>query len=97
MQARTLPMPDSVLARVGAGDASAVRDALQRFGGLVWALARRMSANTSDAEDAVQEIFVDVWKSAKKFDPAAGSEATFVAMIARRRLIDRMRARQRRR
>ncbi len=89
-------MEDSVLARVAIGDASAIKDCLQRFGGLVWALARRLSPSTSDAEDAVQEIFVDVWKSASKFDPDAGSEATFVAMIARRRLIDRIRSRARR-
>src|SRR5262252_1163156 len=89
-------MPDSLLARVGAGDASAVRECLQRFGGLVWSLARRFSSSPSDAEDAVQEIFVDLWRSAKKYDPRAASEATFVAMIARRRLIDRLRSRQRR-
>ena len=89
-------MQDSVLARVAIGDPSAVKDCLQRFGGLVWSLARRLSPGASDAEDAVQEIFVDLWKSAGKFDPAAGSEATFVAMIARRRLIDRLRARTRR-
>jgi RNA polymerase sigma factor (sigma-70 family) len=93
---RTMPMEDSVLARVAIGDASAIKDCLGRFGGLVWALARRLSPTASDAEDAVQEIFVDVWKSAGKFDPAAGSEATFIAMIARRRLIDRLRARTRR-
>jgi RNA polymerase sigma-70 factor (ECF subfamily) len=90
-------MPDSLLARVGAGDKSAVRECLQRFGGLVWSLARRLSASPSDAEDAVQEIFVDLWRSASKYDPRAASEATFVAMIARRRLIDRLRSRQRRR
>jgi RNA polymerase sigma-70 factor (ECF subfamily) len=90
-------MPDSLLARVGAGDANAVRECLQRFGGLVWSLARRLSPSPSDAEDAVQEIFVDLWKSAKRFDPRAASEATFVAMIARRRLIDRLRSRRRRR
>ena len=89
-------MQDSVLARVAIGDVSAIKDCLQRFGGLVWALARRLSPSGSDAEDAVQEIFVDVWKSAGKFDSAAGCEATFVAMIARRRLIDRLRSRARR-
>src|SRR5262249_23620137 len=58
---------------------------------------RRRSPGRSDAEDAVQEIFVDIWRSAQKYDARAASEATFVAMIARRRLIDRLRSRQRRR
>jgi RNA polymerase sigma-70 factor (ECF subfamily) len=39
----------------------------------------------------VQEIFIDVWKSAGRFDAAQSSETSFVAMIARRRLIDRLR------
>ena len=66
------------------------------YGGLVWSLARRMLRNQDDAEDAVQEIFVDIWKNAAKFDPSQASETTFVAMIARRRLIDRIRFTQRR-
>ena len=43
----------------------------------------------------MQEIFVDVWASAARFDESVASETTFVAMIARRRLIDRLRKRKR--
>lgn len=50
-----------------------------------------MLRNTDKAEDAVQEIFVDIWKNAGRFDELKSSETTFVAMIARRRLIDRIR------
>jgi RNA polymerase sigma-70 factor (ECF subfamily) len=50
-----------------------------------------MLKNAEDAEDVVQEIFVDIWKNAERFDPAQASETTFVAMIARRRIIDRVR------
>lgn len=60
----------------------------------MWSIVRRFE--TAEAEDAAQEIFVDIWRSAARFDPAVASEATFVAMIARRRLIDRRRARGRR-
>ncbi|HEY1068798.1 MAG TPA: sigma-70 family RNA polymerase sigma factor, partial [Pirellulales bacterium] len=84
-------MPDVLLPRVAAGQPSAVDECLARYGGLVWSLARRHTNNTSDAEDAVQEIFIDLWRSAARFNPQAASEATFVAMIARRRLIDRRR------
>lgn len=83
-----------VLGRVAAGDPNAVRECLARYGGLVWSIARKFEG--ADAEDAVQEIFLDLWKSAARFDPAIASESAFVAMIARRRLIDRKRTRGRR-
>lgn len=88
--------PEPVLARVAAGDPDATRACLARYGGLVYALARRYESAGGDVEDAVQEVFVDLWKSAGRFTPAIAGEATFVAMIARRRLIDRRRARERR-
>lgn len=84
-------MSDSLLQRVAANDATAVSEVLEQYGRLVWALARRMTGNASDAEDAVQEIFLDVWKSSGRFDPAVAGESTFITMIARRRLIDRRR------
>jgi RNA polymerase sigma factor (sigma-70 family) len=90
------PVSLPVLVRVAAGDVNATRECLARYGGLVWSLARRLSRTEADAEDATQEIFVDLWKSANRFDPKVASEATFIAMIARRRLIDRRRRQQRR-
>lgn len=88
-------MSDSILRRVAEGDNLAVQECIQRFGGLVWSLARRMSATSTDAEDATQDIFVDLWKCASSFDPGRASETTFVTMIARRRLIDQFRKRAR--
>lgn len=44
----------------------------------------------------MQEIFLDLWKSAARFDETAGTEVTFVATVARRRLVDRRRKQQRR-
>jgi len=85
-----------LLPRVAAGEGAAVRECIARYGGLIWSLARRASRAQEDAEDAVQEIFLDLWKSAARFDPALGSETTFIATIARRRLVDRRRQRQRR-
>lgn len=85
-----------VLPRIASGDPAAINACYERFGGLVWSLARRFCHNPSDAEDAVQEIFIDLWKSAERYDGSIASETTFVAMIARRRLIDRARRRQRR-
>jgi len=91
-----LPVMTSVLQRVAAGDDRAVEECVERFGGLVWSLARRTLADAADAEDAVQEVFIELWKHAGRYDPDAGSEATFVATITRRRLIDRLRKRGRR-
>ncbi|MCS6874690.1 MAG: sigma-70 family RNA polymerase sigma factor [Pyrinomonadaceae bacterium] len=81
----------SILERIARKDASAVEECVETYGGLVWALAQKMCANRQEAEDAVQEIFIDIWKNAYKFDRNKSSEATFIVMIARRRLIDRLR------
>lgn len=84
-------MSQAILQRIAAGDASAVQDCVDTYGGLIWSIARKMLRNSDDAEDAVQEIFVDIWKNAERFDESKSSETTFVAMIARRRIIDRIR------
>lgn len=86
-----LSSTSSLLGRVAAGDANAVREVLDRYGGLVYSLARRFSRNEQDVEDAVQDIFLDVWRSAERYDETLGAEVTFIATIARRRLIDRAR------
>lgn len=64
---------------------------MQRYAPLVWSLARRLSRDAGTAEELVQEIFIELWRHAARFDPARSSEATFVALIARRRVIDRRR------
>lgn len=96
-QARTYDMAaHSILKRVALGEDSAVEECLDQYGGLVWSLARKMFRSNADAEDAVQEIFVEIWKNAGRYDESQASEATFIAMIARRRLIDKLRKRTRR-
>lgn len=92
MAERSSEAPEPVLPRVAAGDASAVAECIDRYGGLVWSLARRFLPASGDAEDAVQEIFMSLWRQAGRFDPARGSEVAFVAVLSRRRLIDRQRA-----
>jgi RNA polymerase sigma-70 factor (ECF subfamily) len=82
---------DCLLPRIAGGDPSAVRECIARYGGLVWSLARRFLGNPADAEDAVQDVFVELWKNAAKFNPALSAETTFITMVARRRLIDRKR------
>ena len=82
----------SLLDRVATGEADAMRECVARHGGLVWSLARRFEPD--EAEEAAQEIFLDLWRSAAYHDPRIASEAAFIAVIARRRLIERRRTRQ---
>lgn len=86
----------SLLERVAEGDSAAVNECIDRYGGLVWSLARRLCPDRIEAEDAVQDVFISLWRSAERYNSELGSEATFIAMIARRRLIDRVRRKQRR-
>jgi RNA polymerase sigma-70 factor, ECF subfamily len=85
-----------LLTEAAAGDVDAVRECVASFGGVVWGLARRLSPSRADAEDAVQEIFLDLWAHGSRYDPARASQEAFVAVIARRRLIDRRRRASRR-
>lgn len=89
-------MSENLLQRIASGEAAAVDAFLARYTHVVWGLARRYCRVPQDAEDATQEIFLDVWKSAARYDPSAGSEMTFLMTIARRRLIDRTRRMSRR-
>lgn len=84
---------DPILPRIARGESAAVDECLERYGGLVWSLACRLAP--SSAEDAVQEIFIDIWRNAWRFQEGAGTEVSFVSTIARRRLIDRRRRSQR--
>ncbi|MCB9915070.1 MAG: sigma-70 family RNA polymerase sigma factor [Planctomycetes bacterium] len=86
----TTDEPPGLLQRVAAGDGAAVDELLARYRPLVWSIVRGRVPHDA-AEDVVQEVFIQLWKSAERFDPALASEATFVGMIARRRLVDRQR------
>lgn len=83
---------EPLLPRIAAADKAAAPLCIERYGQIVWALARRMTRTPADAEDAVQDIFMELWRCADRFDPARGPEYAFVITLARRRLIDRIRA-----
>ncbi len=84
-------MKESVLERVARGDQSAMTECVESYTGLVRSIARRMLRSSADADDAVQDIFIEIWRSADRFDPSRGSVKAFIATIARRRSIDRVR------
>lgn len=86
-----VPAKNTILPRIAQGDENAVTDCMNQYGNLIWMLAKKYTQNLEDAEDAVQEIFVEIWQTAARFDENKASEITFISLIARRRLIDRLR------
>lgn len=81
----------SILERIAAGDSRAVNECVDRYSNLLWSLARRYLRNASDAEDAVQDVFIEIWRNCARYDPGIASETAFISTIARRRFIDRLR------
>jgi RNA polymerase sigma-70 factor (ECF subfamily) len=80
-----------LMKQIAAGEEPAVAQLYDRFGGLVFRVARQMLPTQPEAEDAVQEIFVRLWQTADRFDPQRAKLVTWVMLIARRHLIDQLR------
>jgi RNA polymerase sigma-70 factor (ECF subfamily) len=86
-----------ILQQVARSESGAFARCLDEYGGLVWSIAdRQLRPLGEDVDDAVQDIFVEVWKSASRYDPTLGSEAAFIATIAHHRVVDRVRRSARR-
>ena len=82
---------DSILKLIAKGEDRAFNLLIEKYGNLVWSIGRKFLYKESDVEDAVQEVFIAIWKAAEKFDHRKASEVTFISMIARRRFIDYLR------
>jgi len=80
-----------LMRRVALGEEDAVSELYDRYVGLVFKLSLQFLSNSAEAEDAVQEIFVRLWKTADRFDPRKAKLVTWVMLITRRHLIDRIR------
>ncbi|MGH7242456.1 MAG: RNA polymerase sigma factor [Phycisphaerales bacterium] len=76
---------------MAAGDERAVAELYDRFGSLVYKMAFQSMPTRAEAEDAVQEIFVRLWKTAARYDSERAALVTWVMLISRRQLVDRMR------
>jgi RNA polymerase sigma-70 factor (ECF subfamily) len=72
----------------------ALAELYDRYAPLLLALATRILGHASEAEDAVQEAFLQVWNQARGYDPGRASVSTWLVLIARSRAIDRLRARR---
>jgi RNA polymerase sigma-70 factor (ECF subfamily) len=82
-----------LLVRVGERDRSAFEELYHRYVRSVMGLALRRLRDRGRAEDAVQEIFAAVWRSAASYRPERGPAAPWIYAVARNAIIDRMRAR----
>lgn len=80
--------------RVASGEEAAIGDLYERFGSLVYRMAYQTMPTRADAEDAVQEIFVRLWRTADRYDPKRAALVTWVMLLSRRHLVDRLRRTQ---
>jgi RNA polymerase sigma factor (sigma-70 family) len=87
----------SLVARIVAGDDRALGHVYDRYGSLVYGLARRVTNSTTAAEEITQEVFVQFWEQADRFDMTKGSLRAFLGAITHRRAVDWVRSEARRR
>ncbi|MHB1843615.1 MAG: sigma-70 family RNA polymerase sigma factor [Deltaproteobacteria bacterium] len=94
MKSAPTPSDEAELARrIAAGEAEALREVYDRHAGRVLALSLRVLRERGEAEEIVQETFLELWRRAKQFDSGRGSLGALLATIARSRAIDRLRSR----
>lgn len=82
--------PSTLFQRIAEGDKTAVPECLDAHGNLVWAAAKKLTRSIAEAETAAQEIFLDLWNHAARFDSAKHDETEFVNLIVRRWLLKKL-------
>jgi RNA polymerase sigma-70 factor (ECF subfamily) len=85
-----------LVARLQAGDESALADAYDTYAGLVIGVARRVIRDEAMAEEVTQEVFTFLWEHPDRFDPARGTLRGWLGVLAHRRSVDRVRSEVRR-
>lgn len=98
----TAPEPDDraieldLLARVAKRERAAFEQLYDRYSNILYATAMKFLKEDADAQDVVQDVFIQIWDKAKLYDPAKGKPLTWALTLTRNRSIDRIRAIQRR-
>ncbi len=81
----------SLLARIGQKEEEALSVLYDRYSGLVFSEAKRILRDTGAAEEILQDLFYQVWRTAERFDPTKGSLAGWLLVAARNRAISKLR------
>ncbi len=81
-----------LLARVALGDHAAFEAVYDQLAGPVYGVARKVLRDPAQSEEVAQEVMLDVWRTASRFDAGRGSAVAWVMTIAHRRAVDRVRA-----
>jgi len=80
-----------LLARIGQKDEEALSALYDRYSGLVYSEAKRILRDAGAAEEILQDLFYQVWRTSERFDPARGSLAGWLLVAARNRAISKLR------
>jgi RNA polymerase sigma-70 factor, ECF subfamily len=85
-----------MILRIGRGDQTAFSALYDRLSGPLYSLALKILGDAPDAQDALQEVFAQIWSRAGTYDPEKSSVFSWAVLLTRSRAIDRLRARDRR-
>jgi RNA polymerase sigma-70 factor (ECF subfamily) len=83
---------DTLLTLAARGDQGAFETVYERLVRPAYGLVRKVLRDPAQSEEVVQEVLLEVWRTAARFDPGRGGAATWVLMIAHRRAVDRVRS-----